>query len=118
MTRILIVVVLAVLVLGALFIGLRPEGSGDGPRKLTVDVSIKGDTMTPSEIVANEGDDLVLRFTADQEMELHMHGYDKTEELEPGETKTIEFKADRTGSFDIENEAAHSELGKLVVQPR
>lgn len=118
MTRNLILAILAALVLGALFIGLRPDRSGEGPKQLTIDVSIKGDTMTPAEITAREGDDVTLRITADQEMELHMHGYDKELDLEPGKTETLEFKADRAGPFEIENEGTHTGLGTLTVQPR
>ena len=118
MSRQITLAVLALLVLGGLFITLRPEGSGAGPQARQFDVNIAGGAMTPSELSVREGDTVTLRVRADRELELHLHGYDKDLEVVPGETATLEFTADKTGSYEIEDHDAEDVLGRLNVQPR
>lgn len=113
-----IILGVAVLVaLALLFVALRPSPS-EAPQARTIDVMIEGNTMTPSRITVGQGDDVTLRVTADLEMNLHVHGYDLEEHLETGETKAVVFEADRSGSFEIENEDTKTLLGALDVQPR
>lgn len=57
-------------------------------------------------------------MTSDRPIELHLHGYDLEEEIEPGEPAEISFEADLTGRFEIENHDSEAELGALVVEPR
>jgi hypothetical protein len=38
--------------------------------------------------------------------------------MKPGETQTKTFKADKTGSFEVEIEDTSTHLGELDVQPR
>jgi hypothetical protein len=49
--------------------------------------------------------------------EVHVHGYDLSFDLEPGKMKTVEFKADLEGVFEIELEQSAVPLAKLVVNP-
>lgn len=109
---------MAVLVLGGLFFALRPDASAEGSRERTVEVEIQGGTMNPSEIPIGEGDDVTLRIKANRQLNLHLHGYDIEKEVEPGETATISFEADKTGRFEIETEGTGTKLGALVVEPR
>lgn len=118
MNRLIPLAVLGLLVLGGLFLALRPEGSGSGPQSRTIDVSIQGDSMTPGTISAKRNDELTLRFTADHALELHLHGYDQELELRPNERQELKLKADREGSFEIENEGTGVHLGRLTVEPR
>lgn len=114
----IILIVVAVLVLGGLFAVLRPDRSDAGPQARTVDVTIKGDTMTPSEIAVTEGDQVTLHITSDQPVELHLHGYDRALDLEPGVPATLALDAKLTGNFPIENEGKKADLGALIVKPR
>jgi len=115
--RILILVPLALLVLGVLFFMLRP-GSTAGPQEQTIDVAIKEGSMSPEEIVVGEGDQVTLRMVSESPVEVHVHGYDLEEDIEPGEPKTLSFEANATGRFEIEDHENEEELGTLVVEPR
>ena len=131
MHRALILVPILLLVLVGLFFLLRPNSpapesssgtstseSTEGSQKKTLDLAIKGGTMTPNEITVNEGDHVDLRMTSDEPLEFHLHGYDLERELEAGEPTELPFDATITGRFEIENEQTHEELGALLVQPR
>ena len=73
------------------------------------------------------GDEKTLTFTQgktarfrvrhDQAEEVHIHGYDIAHELQPDETRTIEFKATIPGIFEVELEHSGTPLGRLEVEP-
>ncbi len=120
--------VLAAIVLIALvvlFFLLRPGSpapeSGDVEEETqeeVVAVAINERSMSPSEVTVDEGDQVNLQITSDRPVEFHLHGYDLTEEAEPGETAHLSFEATNTGRFAIENHNADAEIGVLLVQPR
>ncbi len=141
MGRTLILILLIVLGLGGLFFALRPDSTVSGPvespdtgtasspdstasdsagepREQVLDVSIRGNTMSPDEISVGEGDRVTLRMTSDSPTEVHLHGYDLEEEIEPGEPAELSFEATITGRFEIENHNTDAVLGVLLVQPR
>ncbi len=120
MIRILIVAVLVVLGVGALFLALRPEttGSSDEPHERDFYVSIADGEMDPRVISAVEGDSVTLSVSAEEPVEVHLHGYDIEEEVEPGEPARISFDADLTGRFEIEDHETEAVIGTLVVRPR
>jgi plastocyanin len=118
MTRAVILILITILALGGLFFALRPDPPAEGPQERTVDVEIRGDAMEPAEIAVDEGDEVTLRVTSDRPVELHLHGYDRELEVEPGETAELSFEATLTGRFEIEDHQTGEELGTLVVQPR
>lgn len=118
MLRTVALILVAAAVLGGLFFALRPETPAEGPQERAVEVEIQGDDMNPSEISVGEGDDVTLQITTDHPVELHVHGYDLEQEVEPGETATLSFEADRTGRFEIEDERTGTGLGALLVEPR
>jgi plastocyanin len=107
-----------VLVLGGLFFLLRPDTPEAEPQNRDFEVSIKDGEMRPEEISVNQGDTVTLRVTADEPTELHVHGYDVEQELEPGRETEIDFEADLTGRFEIEDHETEKELGVLQVRPR
>jgi hypothetical protein len=49
--------------------------------------------------------------------EVHVHGYDLSEEVEPGGTVTFSFAADIDGVFEAELEGAHQQILELRVNP-
>jgi FtsP/CotA-like multicopper oxidase with cupredoxin domain len=107
------------LALAALFLLLRPSSpaSTGGSREQTFDLAVSWGTMSPDEIVVDEGDRVDLRITSDTPLELHLHGYDLEEEVEPDEPSELSFDATITGRFEIEAERTQEELGTLVVLP-
>jgi endonuclease YncB( thermonuclease family) len=120
MTRVLIVAVMVILGVGALFLALRPEttASSDEPRERAFDVSIAEGEMDPREVSVVEGDSVTLSVSAEEPVEVHVHGYDIEEEVEPDEPARISFDADLTGRFDIEDHETEAVIGTLVVRPR
>ena len=139
MRRALILVPVLVLVLVGLFLLLRPNSpapdstvtpesstpqgattseSTEGPGEKTFDLAIKQDTMTPDQITVGEGDRVNFRITSDSPLEVHLHGYDLSKEIEPDEPAELSFDATITGRFEMEDEQTHNMLGELLVQPR
>ena len=118
MSRPLILIALAVLVLSGLFYALRPVPSSEGIQARAVDLEVRGNAMTPDEVTLSEGDQATFNITTDRPVELHLHGYDLTEEVSPGEPAELSFEANITGRFEIEEEQSHTELGTLLVEPR
>lgn len=118
MARRLILIAVIVLILGGLYFLLRPESLGSGPQDRSFDISIEGGEMSPREISVNQGDTVTLHMTSDEQMEVHMHGYDVEREVEPGQPADATFEADLTGRFEIEDHETEEELGVLEVRPR
>ena len=118
MARVAILVLVVGLVLGGLFFLLRPDAQKGGPQNKTFDVSIKGGEMKPEEISVHKDDTVTLRVDTDEPTELHLHGYDVEQEVEPGQEAKLQFEADLTGRFEIENHETEKELGVLQVRPR
>jgi heme/copper-type cytochrome/quinol oxidase subunit 2 len=118
LTRAIIVIAVSILILGGLFFLLRPDSPAGAPRDRSIDVSIEGGEMSPAEISVNEGDRVTLRFSSEEPMELHLHGYDVEQEIEPGQEAELRFEADLTGRFEIEDHESGRELGVLQVRPR
>jgi plastocyanin len=103
LARAAIVILVLVLVLGGLFFLLRPDTPSGTPQDRTFDVSIKDGAMSPEEISVDKGDTVTLRVTSDEPVELHVHGYDVEQEVEPGQESNLDFEADLTGRFEIED---------------
>jgi heme/copper-type cytochrome/quinol oxidase subunit 2 len=118
MTRVAIVVLVVLLVLGGLLYLLRPDTPEGRTRNQTFDVSIESGSMSPEEISVNQGDTVTLRVSTDEPTHLHVHGYDVEQEVEPGREAEIDFEADLTGRFEIEDHETENELGVLQVRPR
>jgi hypothetical protein len=73
-------------------------------------------------IRVRQGDDVTLRWTADQVLVLHLHGYDIEAKVAPGTPATMRFHARAAGRFPIEVHAEksgrESTLAYLEVHPR
>ena len=118
MTRAAVIVLVVVLVLGGLFFLLRPDTPSGATQDRTFDLSVKGGEMSPSEISVNKGDTVTLQVSSDQPVELHIHGYDAEQAVEPGQKAELQFAAGLTGRFEIEDHETEKELGVLQVRPR
>ena len=109
---------ISVLVLGGLFLILRPDPPAATPAERFFDLEIRGDTMSPEEVSVREGDRVIMSIDSERPVEIHVRGYDLEREVEPGEAPELAFEADLTGRFPIENHETETELGVLVVEPR
>lgn len=119
MNRTIVVAVVVLVGLVALFLVMRPGPSQtSAPRERSIDLAVEDGAMTPEEIEVGEGDRVRLRVTSDEQMEVHLHGYDIEQEVTPGEPATLSFEADLTGRFEIEDHESEEVLGVLIVQPR
>jgi ferric-dicitrate binding protein FerR (iron transport regulator) len=67
------------------------------------DLRIEGRAVVGDTDTINVQDDgqVVLRWTTDERVGLHLHGYNLTLELKPGETGTMSFEAFATGRYPI-----------------
>lgn len=93
------------------------EGEQEKKEK-TFNLAIKKGTMTPDEIVVNEGDEVVLWITSDSLIQLHLNDYYLSARVEPDETMDLPFEADVAGRFEIEDESTNAVIGTLFVEPR
>lgn len=116
--RILVLALISVLVLGGLFLLLRPDPPSTAPAEPSFEVEIRDDGMRPEEVSVREGDRVTLGIKSDRSVEIHVHGYDLEREVEPGETIDLSFEADLTGRFPVEDHETEEELGVLLVEPR
>lgn len=64
-----------------------------------------------------KGRAVVIRVTSDLADELHLHGYDLSAPVGPGEPARLSFTADVTGRFELELEQRGIPLGEVEVGP-
>jgi heme/copper-type cytochrome/quinol oxidase subunit 2 len=83
----------------------------------TVQITVTGnDVQTAERRVKVPLDGKVrLEVTADRADEVHLHGYDRKVDLEPGTPAVLEFTADVPGVFEVELEDASLKLVELQV---
>ena len=112
-------VVAAVLVLFAVVAAyLVYKNQGGGGQNVRFDITVShADTMKPSELKVHQNDLVTISITSDTDGEVHLHGYDIHFDNTPGKATTQTFKADKSGTFDIEWESTGVHLGDLVVAP-
>ena len=72
---------------------------------------------TVKKLSYKEGETVTFRVRHDESEEVHVHGYDIKQDLEPGKTETMSFKADITGIFEVELEHSAQQLAELRVDP-
>lgn len=117
--RFAVLAVISVLVLGGLFLILRPDPpAASAPGERSIDLKITENGMNPEEVSVREGDRVTMSITSDRPVEIHVHGYNLEQEVGPGETTEFSFEAELTGRFPMEDHETEAELGVLVVEPR
>ena len=99
--------------------------TGDG---VTAKVVLVRSTITPTKLEVNQGDKVTIHLTNIEQTTDELHGFGLLEYnlnvvVDPGETKTIEFIADKPGvyAYYCTNfcSALHQEMqGYLIVKPR
>ena len=84
----------------------------------TVQIRVTGDQVETAErrVKVPLGSEVRLEVTADRADEVHLHGYDRKVDIEPGTPAVLEFLADTPGVFDVELEEAALKLVELQVE--
>ena len=90
------------------------DGGSSTPSGVVVDITFKGDTVTPNgeRIDAQVGKPVTLKIDADAPGELHVHSTPEQEIAYDAGTSTHEVTFDQPGIVDIESH----HLEKVVVQ--
>ncbi|GAB3401697.1 cupredoxin domain-containing protein [Flindersiella endophytica] len=123
--RLLVLAVLPALLLTGLLSGCGGDNTPDGTKAspngqvkaLTAKIEKGAVTPNAEKLEVKAGTTIKITVTADMKDELHVHGYDKSVELQPGKPATLEFVADTTGEFEIESHGTDKLIYQLVVQP-
>ena len=87
----------------------------------TFELAIRSGRLSESQrlLRVRQGDEVVLRWTADRTVALHLHGYDLEAKLVPPAPVEMRFTAMATGRFPIELHAqTQTTIGHLEVHPR
>ncbi|MBD0290495.1 MAG: hypothetical protein ICV74_04495, partial [Thermoleophilia bacterium] len=66
---------------------------------------------------ARQGQRVVISVDSQLADEVHLHGYDLSTDVAPGQPARIEFRADTPGRFTIELEERGEEIAELRVTP-
>lgn len=82
-----------------------------------IQVTIKGGKVTPAPSTHKiaKGSKVRIEVTSDTADELHVHGYDNTADLKPGETAVVELTATQSGRFEVETHDSGLVLFNLQV---
>jgi hypothetical protein len=87
-------------------------------------ISIRGGAVRggAKTIEVARGDTVRIVVTADAPDEIHLHGYDITRNVAPGEPARFRFRANAEGAFEIESHVAEdagldAPVARLVVSP-
>jgi hypothetical protein len=75
-----------------------------------------GEVDGPTRTVVPLGEVVRLTVTSHAPDEVHVHGYDRTLDLQPGTPATVEFVADIPGVFEVELHESGLPLTSLQVQ--
>lgn len=71
-------------------------GSAD-PEEVEIGVSLRDKQLTPDTIRVTQDDTVTLKIDSDAPGSMHLHGYDKEQEVTPGTVADFVFVADATG---------------------
>jgi hypothetical protein len=102
--------------------GASPDDSGSDSGGAQAQIGVVSPVLTEGKtktIVADKGETIVIRGRSSSGGEMHIHGYDKEVELEPGKIGRAKFKATIDGEFHIEFHLSSGEVqvGTLRVNP-
>ena len=112
--------VIALIAMALALLVLAAACGGGGPKDYTFTIRVQqGQPVGGASTYQVKKDDTVtFSISSDTAGEAHLHGYDLSVDMEPGEAVTLQLTASATGRFPIEIEDTEVEIGYLEVQPR
>lgn len=116
--RYLILLIIAFLVFSSML--LYQNKSATAPMQKTFALEVKNKKLVGGQqkLQVRQADTVTFLITSDQAEEFHLHGYDKSVDLQKGKQVKLSVKADISGKFSFELEHAKVDLGDLEVQPK
>lgn len=75
--------------------------AAEEPRTFDLRIASRAVVGNEETIRVLDDDQVELRWTTDERVELHLHGYNISLDVRPGETATMSFKAFATGHYPI-----------------
>jgi hypothetical protein len=124
--RAALVVLAAIVLVAGLYAVLRGvAGPSDNyvPQARTYHVVVGGGRLRdgPTVLDATQGDQVTLEVSVDKPSILHLDGYEKLLQVQPGSDGTVSFTAGRAGFFALtlhNPDGSEATLAALQVQPR
>ncbi|MGI9294997.1 MAG: hypothetical protein ACR2PS_13525 [Pseudomonadales bacterium] len=96
----------------AVIVLVAPHAATSGDKILDIRIAerqIVGDAITRQ---VNEGDDVELRWYADEDVELHLHGYEIAIQVPAGGSANMTFTAKVSGRFPISHHGFGEKVGR------
>lgn len=90
------------------------------PRPQFERIRIAGGSVQGGErkVTVSKGDVARIEVRSDAPDEIHLHGYDVTKNVAPGQPARFRIDADIEGNFELEaHDLGHVVIGTLVVEP-
>ncbi len=86
----------------------------------TFELVIRGKKLVsgPETLSVKEGETVTIKITSDEPEEFHLHGYDRSVDLEKNQQIEMSFVANLTGRFEYELEKSKIAIGALEVLPK
>ena len=69
------------------------------------------------QIEVEKGDRVEIEVSSDEQLPIHLHGYDLERPAAPGKPARFRFRADIEGVFEIEIESTATPVAELTVKP-
>ncbi|MGC4866390.1 hypothetical protein ACLQ3B_13265 [Micromonospora sp. DT53] len=85
-------------------------------QQITVTIAKKRIDPPTGRVTVSKGQLVRITVTSDVADELHVHGYDLGARLPAGTPGSVEFRADKTGLFEVETHESELVLFQLVVR--
>ncbi|RLP99937.1 hypothetical protein EAD98_01495 [Micromonospora sp. CV4] len=85
-------------------------------RQITVTIAKRRVDPPTGRVTVGKGELVRITVTSDVADELHVHGYDLGARLPAGTPASVEFRAEKTGLFEVETHESELVLFQLVVR--
>jgi len=99
------------LVIGAMLLAVF-TAYGQEAKILEIQIADRKVLLPDSTLRVAEGDVVELRWKSDEDVELHLHGYEIAIQVPADGSATMAFDADATGRFPISHHGFGSEMGQ------